>query len=230
MQMTTEAFGQRLQVAVASHPQAPVSPFGRQRWLLDRLAKEAGLRVSANTVHKWFNGMSRPREDNIQKIAHVLSVDEVWLALGRIPTPESKANVEEAAKASGGVLVLAGMIELLGGKVTFAPQDEPGVSLWANIGNKRIGLTVAMMTQREGKVSFIVPEPASDKIVGLAVGPARGCQATGCLDILDLTNADRQNHGGFSIISGELRDNGKIKVEGQRNLLSPLSDMKCLAE
>ena len=192
------------------------------------MSREAGLAVSPNTVHKWFNGMSRPREDTIRKIAKVLSVDEVWLALGRMPSPEAKANVQEAARASGGVLVLAGLIEMAGGKVTFAGKDEPGVSLWANMGGQRIGITVATLTERDGQCAFMVPEPAGEKIVAVAV--RQDCAFTGCLDILDISTVQRQNLGGFSVVSAEVLDGNALKFASDDKPRAPITSVAALVE
>lgn len=217
---TTDEFTHRLNKAVAGHPLAPPTPFGRQKWLQDKLAKETRLEVSPNTIHKWVNGLARPREDNIRRIAKVLSVDDVWLSLGRSPVEDVRATKDGAARAAAGALLLAGLIEMRGGKVTFPTQDDEAVSLFANINGKRIGITVVTAQVKGGKVSYMIPEPVGDNRV-VSVEERPNCEGfSGCYSILDLTKVPRQNFGGFSVVTGEVRPNGQVKIEGQRNLLS----------
>ncbi len=231
MSKAAEGFGARLRQAVDGHPLAPRNQFGRQKWLLDKLAKEAKLNVSPNTVHKWFGGLSRPREDNINSIATVLSVDEVWLALGRRPVTEADVVAEGAGKSNAATMILAGVIEMHGGKVNFPHSDQDeGVSLWADLGTGRIGFTVVTGREMGSTISYIVPEPTgTNRVVAVRVRempPETG--SVGCLELIDLTGVKRQNFGGFSVIKAEVRPGGRIKVDGQRNLLSPLSDVERL--
>lgn len=225
-QNTTKEFSFRLRQAVDGNPMAPPSDFGRQAWLREKLQKEAGLKVSPNTLHKWFNGTARPREDNIRTIAKVLSVDDVWLALGRRPLADASSIQEQATRANGATLVLAGLFEMKGSRVTF-PSDDDGVNLWVDSGKGRIGLTVVTPQVKGEAVSFIVPEPVgSNRIVSLGIPDQ--CDNSVCMDILDLTDCPRQNFGGFSVIQAEVRDGGRIKLPQKRSLVSPLGDLNDL--
>ena len=87
--------------------------------LLDQLKTETGLRVSPNTMSKWFSGQARPRPDNIRKIAQVLSIDEVWLSMGKKPAEFRETDCSHAGNAWGVVLLVGGLIEMAGGRVTF---------------------------------------------------------------------------------------------------------------
>ena len=128
-QETTEEFAHRFGRAVEGHPLAPPTPHGRQRWVLEKLENEAGLTVSPNTMSKWFHGTARPRPDNIRKIARVLKVDEVWLAMGQKPADQMSATMGQAESAKGAVLLVAGLVEMAGGRVTFGAKNDKAADL-----------------------------------------------------------------------------------------------------
>lgn len=228
-QETTGEFAYRLQQAVEAHPLSPPTPHGRQRWLLRKLETEAGLELSPNTIHKWMTGASRPREDNIRKLAKCLNVDEVWLALGRKPVADGPNPGVAAPGAAGAALVVAGLIEMQGGRVTFA---EPGDSahLHVNMGKGNIDIIALVPQARSGdQITFLVPEPTNgSRIVGV-VTPQDTGGFSACVNLLDLTDVERQNMGGFSLLSVQARKGGKFKVAGERNLMSPMPSLAALA-
>lgn len=228
VQDTTAEFSHRLVQAMEGHPRAPM--YGHQAWLRN-LLKEAGLEVSANSVHKWARGTARPRRDAVRVLARVLAVDEVWLAMGSKKVDDTDLK-EQAGSRSAATLLLAGLIELSGGKVAFpAPTDE-GVSLWANIGSARIGI-VAVVPQAKGKLlSFIVPDPIGDnRLVAVLVDAHSpgACDATRCVDLLDLTDLPRKDLGGFSVVQVERRAARKFKAPSQRALLEAADTIEDLA-
>lgn len=224
-QDTTAEFACRLEVALEGHEHAPATPHGRQSWLRRALRDQAGREVSPNTVHKWCRGTARPRADAMRDLARVLNVDEIWLSMGRKPSAATTVTDENVAAAKGAALLVAGLIEVSGGRVSFpAPGDAP-VSLYANIGGSRIGI-IAVAPQSPGdNPVFIVPEPVADNVVVgvLTRKPANGYVGTALVEILDLTDTPRENLGGFSLARLEGRKNHAYKVEGRRGLIRPLS-------
>jgi transcriptional regulator with XRE-family HTH domain len=70
------------------------------RWLERKMSEEnlnvvglaAKLHVSHPTVSQWLNDASIPRHKNIAKLAELFRVpiEEVYQALGRIPTPDDE--------------------------------------------------------------------------------------------------------------------------------------------
>lgn len=230
-QSSTKEFSHRLQQAVDGHPLAPENTFGRQSWLREKLEREGKLKVSPNTLHKWFNGTARPREDNIRTLARVLGVDDVWLSLGRRPVMDDATVRSQAAQATGAALLLAGLFETRGNRVAFPEAKDEGVSLFIDIGTGRRAITVVTPQVKGDTISFVVPEPVRDNcIVSVQTRKApEPCPASACVDILDLTGCERQNFGGFSVIQGELRKDGRIQVPGQRQLVAPLGDLSDLA-
>lgn len=229
-QTTAKEFSTRLQQAVDGHPLVPDGPHGRQAWLRDKLEREGKLDVSPNTIHKWWNGAARPREDNVRTIARVLGVDDVWLSMGRRPVMDDTTLRHQAALATGATLLLAGLFETRGMRVTFPTSADEGVSLIVNSPTQRRRFTVVTPQVKGDSVSFVVPEPVGDNcIVSVRTRVAQeSCDATACVEVLDLTASPRQNFGGFSVIQGEMRKGFKIKVAGQRSLLGPLDDLSRL--
>ena len=229
-QETTIAFGLRFEQAVEGHPSAPVTPHGRQKWMLDKLEQETGLKVSANTMSKWMHGQAMPRGDNVRKIAQVLNVDEVWLSLGRNPVLNAEQKDLNVGSARGAVLALAGLIEMQGGRVSFATDPETPVDLHVNMGATTFEAIVVSPQIAKGQWSFIVPEPIGDSRVLAVVTPQeRGSIASACLSVIELTEVPRQSLGGYSIVVLEARKDCKFKAEGQRALLAPISSLEELA-
>lgn len=224
-QTTTEEFGHRLTQAMEASPHAPPTPHGRLSWLKRELEKH-GTKVSVNTVHKWCHGLSRPREDNVRALARLLKVDEVWLSLGRKPVESPKQSAEGAARAKGAVLMLAGLIEVAGGRVTFPAGDEVTPHLWVNLDNEQFGAIVVTPQGRDGaQVSFVVPEPAGPHKVLAVVGEPGSLN----VQLLDLTDVQRQSLGGFSVIALETRKDGRFKAPNRRELLVPIASITELA-
>ncbi|MEP2533493.1 helix-turn-helix domain-containing protein [Shimia sp.] len=211
-QETTSEFSYRLRQAVVGHPAAPPSPHGRQSWLKDRLSKEASREVSANTVHKWINGMSRPRPDAMRDLARVLNVDEVWLSLGRPPVVTQPASEKpetprEAVPSDNATLLLAALIGVQGGHVTFPGVGESDVSLWANISGQRVGLIAVSPRVQDDKFSFIVPEPTgSNRVIAVIEQDVPGVSLA--VNLLDLTSVPRDNLGGFSLVQATRTPSG----------------------
>ena len=200
-QDTTIEFGKRLERAVDGHPLAPPTPYGRQAWLLEKLRKETSLDVSANTISKWFGGTARPRPDNIRKIAQVLRVDEVWLALGRKPTDRPE-GVPEVEKTQGAALVLAGLLEMNGGRVSYPNPDAAPVDLHVTLKGSSFDVIAATPTVDGETFSFVINEPVRDaRIIAVVCACEPGkVEQTCCINLYDLTTAPRQKFGGFSVL------------------------------
>ncbi|AWY09504.1 HTH-domain containing protein [Ruegeria phage vB_RpoS-V16] len=227
MQETTQEFSARLRRAIEGHPLAPPTPYGQQAWLLEKLTKETSLRVSRNAMSKWFNGQAKPRSDSIRQIAQVLKVDEVWLALGRKPTVKVDTP-ENAARSRAVVLVLAGLIESGGGRVTFPGPDAAPVDLQVNFGGQSLGLVVVALAANGDKYSAVVNEPTGDaRVLALCIGkPDAGCLSTACVEVYDITDLPRQKFGGFSVVEFERRKGAKLKHPERKSLVAPLERLE----
>jgi hypothetical protein len=206
-QQTTKEFAARLTQAIEAYPLAPPTPHGRLTWLQRELERQ-GTKVSINTVHKWVNGMSRPREDKVRDISRLLKVDEVWLALGRKPVEGQRPTADKTAHGKGATLFVAGLIEVSGGRVSFpAPDDETATCLWADVGGGNFGVVVVMPQSHEnGTVSFVVTEPVGQDRV-FAVLPGKDMSPS----VHDITGYERKSFGGFSVVAF---DTGNGETDG----------------
>ncbi|MZR13405.1 helix-turn-helix domain-containing protein [Maritimibacter sp. DP07] len=208
VQETTEQFGRRLAQALEAFPEAPPTSHGRLTWLKRALEKKAGVKVSVNTVHKWVNGVSRPREDNMRALARVLMVDELWLAMGRRPVDHGEAAPPTPERAHGVVLLVAGMVEVNGGRVTFPDAEAEGTPhLHVNWNGEQFGVVAVLPQAKDGSsISFVIPEPVGDARVVAVI-------QDGDTRLLDLTEVPRRTFGGFSVTKINAVGAGQYETE-----------------
>lgn len=112
-----EEFEVRLAQACRENVDIPPHGKGQQTYLAEK------MKVSQEAVRKWFAGESRPKQPTMRKLASVLNVDYVWLALGT-----SHGEIEKRRAAAGrqdsAVYALAGYIIEKGYNMAFAPADS----------------------------------------------------------------------------------------------------------
>jgi len=179
-------------------------------------------------MSKWFAGEAKPRNDNVQKLAKVLSVDEVWLNLGRRPTQKARIVQEKATSASGAVLLVAGLVEMNGGRFSF-PGEDDAWDLSVNMGGTRFTALVQVANVRdEDTYTCVVPEPVGSSRI-LMVIQERGPEVTGtvCVNVLDVTNVERQSLGGYSVVTLH-RESGRVFKDGGGSI-EPLREFSELA-
>lgn len=215
VQETTKAFGSRLVRAVEGHPKAPPTPFGRQSWLIEKLREETGTKVSGNTMSKWFNGQAMPRPDHIRSLAQVLSVDEIWLSLGRKPVAPIEEAAQAASQAKAGALALAGMLELAGGRVAFSEDSSTPEDMHISFAGRSFPAIVVTPKETEKDLTLLIPEPVGESRI-LSVAASRDAAASDfTLEVLDVTDCDRQSLGGFSVVVLEKKKDGQLKAPGK---------------
>lgn len=232
-QETTKDFSKRLAQAVAAHPLAPDNPYGSQAWLREKLKREAKIEVSPNAVHKWMNGTAKPRNDNIQKLARILNVDEIWLSIGVTPGGAAKRKVSatEAPSARGHVLVLAGLIEAAGGRVLFPGAGDPG-DLRVNLNGAEMDLVVLAPNETNGKWNLVIQEPVGDcRIIAMKIKwSSENPEDSVGISLYDLTDLPRQTFGGYSLLEVSARPDGRLKAEGVKLLVQRLPTVCALAD
>ncbi|MDF0603435.1 hypothetical protein P1J78_22135 [Psychromarinibacter sp. C21-152] len=219
-----DGFPERLDRAMDAHPLAPEGQHGRLTWLKRQLA-EAGLNVSLNTVHKWATGQSRPRRDKLQAIARVLQADEVWLDLGRQSVSTPREVAEEALRASGATLLVAGLTEVNGGHIAFPSPDDTiaqqrNVHLYAIIGARMLPITVALGQIVDGKLVFKVPEPCGDRVIGVTTD-VPGATFPFLYDLTDMPRKPVEDHGEIVLkVSGQGEVTSVVDEERARKPLN----------
>ncbi|MGN5375816.1 hypothetical protein [Sphingomonas hankookensis] len=103
------AFAKRLAQACDASPHCPDKHRGRLTWIMDQFKLHGGGKISAETVRRWSEGESKPREAKNVILAKILGVDPSWLYLGVEGAASSKrrtvpAHVKALADAAAHLL------------------------------------------------------------------------------------------------------------------------------
>ena len=155
--MTT--FGQRLQMACADHPDIPDYGKGLQT----ELAKQ--MKVSQEAVRKWLNGDSQPRQPAMIRLAKLLDVEYVWLALGTSETEFSQLK-QISARHDGAVHALISFLILKGYNVAFSNDETDRADIHA-IGHGVQRNLAVCLTERDGAWSCKMVTPMPDDSVSI---------------------------------------------------------------
>ena len=116
-------FAHRLNVACDNNDLVPPYNYGRQTWVANQLEKLHDIKVSKETVRKWFAGEARPRTDKMKALATVLRVDEAWLSLGTRPDLGVEDRKLRTLATEGAIHLLVGYFTMNGANCAFL---EPG--------------------------------------------------------------------------------------------------------
>lgn len=153
-------FAARLEKACDDSPHIPEKGKGRQVVIADMLG------VSQEAARKYFAGLSLPRPVKMQLLAEKLDVDKSWLALGERPEMPRDAKKLAGRVAEGSVLMVAGTIQIAGGKVAFpSPDDRRSsyVDMYAIIGGHKLDIHVSNgRLVAPSKLEFVVPREYPD--------------------------------------------------------------------
>lgn len=110
-------FATRLAQACKENIDIPAHGKGQQTYLAEKMA------VSQEAVRKWFAGESRPKQPTMRKLASVLNVDYVWLALGTSHGEIEKRRLT-AARQDAAVYALAGYLIEKGYNMAFSSEGS----------------------------------------------------------------------------------------------------------
>jgi len=115
-----------------------------------------GVLVSLEAVRRWFSGQAVPRRHYAGLLAEMLRVDTYWLLDGGEGAPQDRLTGRTAA-ARGAVNLVASLIQLDGGAVSFPDSMDGYADLRAKFGGfyYTIRVLVAEETQ-DGEVVFMV--------------------------------------------------------------------------
>lgn len=169
-------FARRLNTACDNHPHVPEMYIGRHTWIRDMLKDRFSCTVSAETVRKWFAGISLPRPDKMALLAQGLSVDLAWLSLGVAQTVSTQDKAKHSAKVSGAVNVVAGLMQMTGGHPAFPSEEDAAANkdahLLAIINGTSFKFHVALASETKNGLSFEIPARRKGlRVVGVVQTP-----------------------------------------------------------
>lgn len=159
--MTT--FAQRLQMACSDHPDIPDYGKGLQTELAKR------MKVSQEAVRKWLAGDSQPRQPAMIRLAKMLDVEYVWLALGTSETEFSHLK-QISAKRDGAIHALISFLILKGYNVAFSNDETDRADIHAIGHGVQRNLSVVLMERiahNHCKISTPMPDESISLIAAM---------------------------------------------------------------
>jgi hypothetical protein len=111
-------FAARLDLACDKSDKVPAHGYGRQVHLAEF------LKVSNEAIRKYFVGASKPRRDNIAKLAEYLGVDVTWLEYGSTPLHKPKERKANELGRDGAVYLAFANVILAGHSAAFANEGD----------------------------------------------------------------------------------------------------------
>lgn len=200
-------FAMRMKRACDANPLIPDENGGRLVWIKDRMNDE-GMDVSLQSVHRWYHGRARPRQQKLLLLAKVISVDESWLSLGRLDEIVSRRSKPQKPVLDGSVYVAMGLMQLSNISCAWPDEDDsaaPYVHFYSIIRGKQHRFHIAFIRDEsdDGSVSIHLPVEY-DKCTILVV---RRTEATR----VDMWNVDTKtiqeaskNFGGYFEMKGAI--------------------------
>ncbi|QPC91508.1 hypothetical protein [Mesorhizobium sp. INR15] len=171
-------FGRRLERACDGNPDVPQLNHGRLGWFTDQLAKH-NVKVSVETIRKWFAGETRPRHLAMIALARILTVDESWLTTGKSPEFTDTQRKMHNVVAGGAVNLVAGFIQMDGGHPSFPDENDSlstasKIDLYAIIRGAHYRFHINTVLGEDGEQYFLVPHAAREGAIVLGVVPMKG--------------------------------------------------------
>lgn len=212
-------FARRLHMAADNSDRCPPKHRGRYEWLVEELSKRYNIKITKETVRKWFAGEARPRANKANQVAEIFQVDPTWLLLGIGPHEEPADEKRVQGGASAAVNLLAGMLMALDVPTAFPGTDDPlrdSVSLYAVIARRQVRLHATWGdTSVKGRVKFIIPnEHEIVNVIGVIPGDTERCFRLFHI-VQDAISKYGRKRGGYIEISMVLEDAG-MQVEDIR--------------
>jgi len=161
-------FARRLTIACDNADNIPDHNFGRQSYIANELERRFNIRVSKETVRKWFAGEARPRPDKMRVLAELLKTDQAWLALGSHPDTGSNGHKSHAAVSNGAVSLVVGMLTLNGASCAFPERTDPrikSIHFYAILGGRHFGVYVSLGVPGRRGITFTLPEDCQNTVL-----------------------------------------------------------------
>lgn len=164
--MTT--FAQRLQMACTDHHDIPDYGKGLQT----EVAKK--MKVSQEAVRKWLSGDSQPRQPAMIRLAKLLDVEYVWLALGTSETEFAQLK-KVSAKHDGAVHALIAFLILRGYNVAFSTDETDRADIHAIGHGVQRNLSVVLMERVADQHCRITTAMPDESVSLIAAKPVHDC-------------------------------------------------------
>lgn len=148
-------FALRMDQACDENARVPAKNYGRLGWFVDEFETQFDVKVTAETIRKWFAGEVRPRHNMLMMLAHILKVDDAWFVVGAEDSTQNPSQKIHSQEANGLVNVIAGLIQLDGGTPAF-PKTGDLIDLRAVIKAKLYSFHLALGREVDGIASFVI--------------------------------------------------------------------------
>ena len=160
-----------------------------------------GMEVSLQSVHRWYHGRARPRQQKLLLLAKVIGVDESWLSLGRLDEIVSRRSKPQKPILDGSVYVTVGLMQLANISCAW-PEDgdmsAPYVHFYSIIRGKQYRFHVAYIREESesGRVKIHAPSEY-DKCTVLVCRRASATSVDLWYVASSVIQAAVKNHGGI---------------------------------
>lgn len=88
-------FAERFRRACDDSPSVPAKHEGRYVFIVKQFAERTGDTISTETVRKWHEGETAPRQEKISVLAEILGVPAVWLQMGLVQNGSGPTLVQQ---------------------------------------------------------------------------------------------------------------------------------------
>jgi hypothetical protein len=221
------AFSDRFAKSMEQAQGVPVKQHGRLTWLERQIKTRYGKKICAETVRKWSEGLTKPREQNMRMISEIFGVNIEWLQFGTGAMSTKKAARLVGRKASGATHYVAGSMMLSGLNVAFPRDDdafasEMGIDIYAIVdGEQRTVIVTQADDLGGGMISIKTPYPLRcTDLIAVNSTPAGNLVYRIPPDIA--LSAGHRSNDHFEILS-ELGAKDQISISDVR--ISPVSGM-----
>lgn len=214
-------FAMRMKRACDANPLIPDENNGRLVWIKDRMEAE-GMEVSLQSVHRWYHGRARPRQQKLLLLAKVISVDESWLSLGRLDEIVSRRSKPQKPVLDGSVYATIGLMQLANVSCAWPDDDDDSASyvhFYSIIRGKQHRFHVAYIREESEDGVSVIHLPTEYEKCSVIV--CRRITAT-CLDLWSVPSsvitAGSKNRGGFFEMTVSVK--GSILSSGDTSIKS----------
>ena len=209
-------FAKRFQEGLDRAPGVPANQHGRLTWVARQLEARHGKSVTIETVRKWSKGLIKPRERNMQMLAELFGVDNLWLYSGEGPMTTRQERKMAGRKATGAIHFVAGALMLSGRNAAIPREDdaiarEMSIDLYMIKDGEQQTITIAEMDEEgAGEVKAILPYPLRTSMLILVYAN----EAENLFYIMkpDVALEHGEAEADHFVLHGEIGRNGELRL------------------